>query len=81
MNIFLILVTTEGIEEQWVRNCNFNKDHDTLGCSQHQFDHEGHNFTVDVCVCGSDLCNTEMGPIPDTTTTTLPTTTNEGTGF
>ena len=62
-------VTTEGIEEKWSRDCNFLEPNTTvgLGCDQHKIDSNGHEVTVDICFCGSSLCNKEMGPMPETT--------------
>ena len=40
----------------------------------HQTDKE---IEVDECICKTDLCNEEMGPIPDTTTKMTSTTTKE----
>ena len=46
-----------------------------IGCSEHKFGESGE--VVDECICDTELCNKEMGPIPETTTTS-PTTTTEG---
>ena len=45
-----------------------------MGCSEHKFIHDGHEDLVDECVCDTELCNTQVGPIPETTTTEKTTT-------
>ena len=71
------VVPEEGEEPKWVRDCKHDIDN-TLGCSQHKWMHDGHETLVDECVCNTDLCNREMQPIPDTTSTTPTTTTDKG---
>ena len=80
---YFLSVSTEGIEEKWSRDCNFLEPNTTvgLGCDQHKIDSKGHEITVDICFCGSSLCNKEMGPIPTTTpssTSKVSTTTTKG---
>ena len=72
----LFLVATDSIEETWWRGCKVLVNQ-TIGCSQHKWMHDDHEVTVDECVCKTDLCNTEMGPIPETTTAITSTTTKE----
>ena len=59
----------------WRRNCKI-KGTRTIGCERHNLDGSGR--LVDECICDTDLCNRDMGPIPDVTSTTVSTTT-EGT--
>ena len=68
-------VEAEISDERWWRGCKPNLDH-TIGCSEHQFPHHDHEYTVDECVCDTELCNKEMGPLP--TSTTSKTTTPSG---
>ena len=80
---YFLSVSTEGIEEKWSRDCNFLEPNTTvgLGCDQHKIDSKGHEITVDICFCGSSLCNKEMGPMPETTSSSTPkisTTTTKG---
>ena len=80
---YFLSVSTEGIEEKWSRDCNFLEPNTTvgLGCDQHKIDSKGHEITVDICFCGSSLCNKEMGPMPTTTPSSTPkmsTTTTKG---
>ena len=35
----------------------------------------GNGTTIDFCICGENLCNKDMGPIPTVTTSTSRTTT------
>ena len=35
----------------------------------------GNDTTLDFCICGEDLCNKDMGPMPTVTTNTAITTT------
>ena len=57
----------ETSKEVWVRGCD---------CFEHPVDAEmkcGRNreneTVVDFCICGEDLCNKDMGPLPTVTTT------------
>ena len=81
INLYIIYcvfsVTTERTEEKWSRDCNFLEPNTTsgLGCDQHRIDSNGHEVTVDICFCGSSLCNKEMGPMPETTSSSTPITT------
>ena len=49
-----------------------------MGCSQHDFTHDGQKYIVDECVCDTALCNKDMQPIPETTTKLTPETTTKG---
>ena len=60
-------------DDHWWRGCKPNHD-EPLGCSEHNFPHDGYDVLVDECVCDTDMCNTEMGPIPTVTSTTTTTT-------
>ena len=66
------------MEETWWRGCKVLVNQ-TTGCSRHKWmnPHTDHEIEVDECVCKTDLCNEEMGPIPDTTTARTSTTTKE----
>ena len=64
-------------EDHWWRGCKLDLDR-VFGCSQHPFTHYNQTFTVDECVCDTPLCNKELGPIPETTTTAKETTTIKG---
>ena len=61
----------------WVRDCIDSKPN-PLGCEKH-FDAES-NLVIQRCICTDNLCNKEMGPMPDTTpaTSTVVTTTTTG---
>ena len=62
-------------ESAWQRGCKIGVNQ-TIGCSQHSWIHEGKELTVDECICKTNLCNEEMQPIPETTSTTKTTTPN-----
>ena len=62
------LVPSEGEEEHWWRGCKILPENSEVGCTEHSFNHDGHEYLVDECVCDHDLCNKEMQPIPETTT-------------
>ena len=62
----------------WQRGCKPLGD-ETLGCSEHEFSHDGQEITVDECICNSNLCNNEMGPMETSTTPKI--TTSKGTQF
>ena len=66
----------DGSDEHYRRGCKTLHD-ETLGCSEHKWSHDGEEMDVDECICDSDLCNKDMGPIE--TTSTEKTTTPEGT--
>ena len=72
---FHILVHEDEKEDHWWRGCKSDPDK-TIGCTQHPFTHEGHEFVVDECVCDTPDCNEKMGDV--TTSSTAKTTTPEG---
>ena len=59
---------------KWRRGCKYESVVN-YGCRQHDFGINGKVLIVDECVCDSDECNREMGPIE---TSTPKTTTNKG---
>ena len=59
-------------DEKWQRGCKMLINQ-TLGCSQHKWFHDDKETVVDECVCNTNLCNEEMDPIPDKTSTKKPT--------
>ena len=50
----------------WWRGCRQLKENEQLGCEEHITEHTGYDIVVDECICKTDLCNKEMGPIPPT---------------
>ena len=70
------LVEPDASEGHWWRGCkeNVNK---TIGCSEHKWYHNDQEYLVDECVCDTRLCNEHMDPIPDKTTSTIKTTTDD----
>ena len=60
---------------EWRRGCKMLIDQ-KLGCSQRTWSHDGKETLIDECVCENNLCNAEMSPIPETTSTTKSTTTD-----
>ena len=72
-----ILVHEDPSEDHWWRGCKLDLDK-VMGCSQHDFTHDGQTYVVDECVCDTPLCNKEMQPIPETTTKLNPETTTKG---
>ena len=74
----MIVVDDVIAEEKWWRGCKMDLNK-TMGCSQHKFVHDNHEFLVDECVCSTELCNKEMGPLPETTSTPKTSTTTSGT--
>ena len=75
----LLPVPTDGEGEPiWWRGCK-PLINETNGCTEHKWFHNEKEMTVDECICDTDLCNTEMGPI--VSTSTEKTTTPEGKHF
>ena len=74
---FCLVVHEELTEDHWWRGCKVNINH-TIGCSQHKFLHHDVEYLVDECVCDTELCNKDMDPIPETTSTPKITTTSKG---
>ena len=61
----------ESSKEIWVRDC-YNRPVDIeMGCEHQDI---GNNTSIDFCICGENLCNKDMGPIPTVTTSTYKTT-------
>ena len=69
-------VVENGTEQpsKWRRACKYESVVNQ-GCSQHDFGINGKVIVVDECICDTDECNKEMGPIE---TSTPETTTNKG---
>ena len=69
-------MSTDGEDSTWWRGCKV-LNNQTLGCSEHKwFPPDGPAVLVDECVCDKNLCNQDIGPIPETTSTVKTTTTN-----
>ena len=56
----------------WWRGCKA-KHEELLICTEHKISHNDREITYDECLCDTNECNREMGPIvtPTTSTTTL----------
>jgi len=54
------------VTDMWWRGCRQLKENEQLGCEEHITEHTGYDIVVDECICKTDLCNKEMGPIPPT---------------
>ena len=73
-NITLFLsVHPDGVEGSWWRGCKA-LENQTLGCSEHEWLHDGTEMLVHECVCDKNLCNQDTPG----TTSTVKTTTMKG---
>ena len=70
-------MATDTTEEKYHRDCMVMVNQ-SIGCSEHTVKLLNREIVVDVCLCNTDLCNKEMGPMPETTSTAKSTTTNQG---
>ena len=68
--MFSVIVAGETGTEVWRRDC-YGGDLG-LGCTQRR--HEITGELIDECICDKGLCNAEMGPISETTTPKVTTT-------
>ena len=64
--LLLLLVDKVPVTDMWWRGCRQLKENEQLGCEEHITEHTGYDIVVDECICKTDLCNKEMGPIPPT---------------
>jgi hypothetical protein len=69
--IFISIITNTSVDKEtskaiWRRDCKHREATEPLGCIEHKW-RDG-EIVVDECICNGDFCNTEMGPIPETTT-------------
>ena len=74
--IITFLAVSNGNDTIWWRRDCAPKGEEPLGCTEHKF-HDTERV-VDECICDTNLCNREMGPISTTTAPTTTTTTHQG---
>ena len=66
INFQNILVHNDSSEDHWWRGCK-PRHGDLLTCTEHTRQFHDHDIIFDDCVCDTDLCNKNMGPLVSTT--------------
>ena len=62
----IFLVHNDSSEDHWWRGCK-PRHGDPLTCTEHTRQFHDHDIIFDDCVCDTDLCNKNMGPLVSTT--------------